>query len=75
MEISTYSLTETSQWYAVALETDSYYEYLLKLWLSTGDVRYRKLYDDAASVRIAKAHCMCALDINIQLIVLLGLGY
>ncbi|KAJ8328893.1 hypothetical protein QVD99_004624 [Batrachochytrium dendrobatidis] len=49
MEISTYSLTETSQWYAVALETDSYYEYLLKLWLSTGDVRYRKLYDDAAS--------------------------
>ncbi|OAJ36201.1 hypothetical protein BDEG_20396 [Batrachochytrium dendrobatidis JEL423] len=42
-------LREISRDYSVSAETDSYYEYLNKLWISTGDIRYRKLYDAAAS--------------------------
>ncbi|KAI8907490.1 mannosyl-oligosaccharide 1,2-alpha-mannosidase IB [Powellomyces hirtus] len=34
--------------YSVGAEADSYYEYLLKLWLSTGDVKYRAMYDLSA---------------------------
>ncbi|KAH6570005.1 hypothetical protein BASA60_001859 [Batrachochytrium salamandrivorans] len=45
--LSTSELVETSSEYGIGANTDSYYEYLLKLWISTGDDRYRDLYDNA----------------------------
>ena len=36
--------------YSLGAEADSYYEYLLKLWISTGLEKYRVMYDEAADV-------------------------
>ncbi|KAJ1535891.1 Mannosyl-oligosaccharide 1,2-alpha-mannosidase IB [Nowakowskiella sp. JEL0078] len=42
------SLTFTSSDYSVGACSDSFYEYLLKLWISTGDERYWDAYYEAA---------------------------
>ncbi|TPX63735.1 hypothetical protein SpCBS45565_g06392 [Spizellomyces sp. 'palustris'] len=34
--------------YGIGAAADSFYEYLLKLWISTGDEKYRVWYDEAA---------------------------
>ncbi|KNC97124.1 uncharacterized protein SPPG_07516 [Spizellomyces punctatus DAOM BR117] len=34
--------------YGIGAASDSFYEYLLKLWISTGDEKYREWYDEAA---------------------------
>eukprot|EP00842_Homolaphlyctis_polyrhiza_P001325 jgi/Hompol1/2193/HPOL_005882-RA len=34
--------------FGIGAEADSFYEYLLKLWISTGDARYRDWYDESA---------------------------
>ncbi|TPX34916.1 hypothetical protein SmJEL517_g02602 [Synchytrium microbalum] len=46
------------QRYGLGAEADSYYEYLLKLWLATGVDKYRVLYDEIANsfARMAKTN-------------------
>ncbi|KAJ3037039.1 Mannosyl-oligosaccharide 1,2-alpha-mannosidase IB [Rhizophlyctis rosea] len=40
-------LEATSERYGIGAAADSFYEYLLKLWLSTGESRYREWYDES----------------------------
>jgi mannosyl-oligosaccharide alpha-1,2-mannosidase len=34
--------------YGIGADTDSFYEYLLKIWISTGEEKFRKMYDESA---------------------------
>ncbi|KAI8926321.1 glycoside hydrolase [Entophlyctis helioformis] len=48
IEIQTTLKSALGQEYGIGAEGDSFYEYLLKLAISTKDERYRQLYDDSA---------------------------
>ncbi|KAJ3035793.1 Mannosyl-oligosaccharide 1,2-alpha-mannosidase IA, partial [Rhizophlyctis rosea] len=43
------NLEVTSEKYGIGAGADSFYEYLLKIWLATGEERYRDWYIDAAN--------------------------
>ncbi|KAJ3263777.1 Mannosyl-oligosaccharide 1,2-alpha-mannosidase IA, partial [Borealophlyctis nickersoniae] len=46
-----YGIDSTTVWsgsYGIGAGADSFYEYLLKVWLATGEERYRVWYDEAA---------------------------
>ncbi|KAJ3023919.1 Mannosyl-oligosaccharide 1,2-alpha-mannosidase IB [Thoreauomyces humboldtii] len=42
--------TPMQEKYSVGAEADSFYEYLLKMWLSTGETKWRDMYDQSAEV-------------------------
>ncbi|KAJ3151494.1 hypothetical protein HDU89_001937 [Geranomyces variabilis] len=57
MTWSTSGVQHMGERYGIGAAADSFYEYLLKLWLSTGDSKYREMYDrsaEAVSAHILK---------------------
>ncbi|KAJ3077486.1 Mannosyl-oligosaccharide 1,2-alpha-mannosidase IB, partial [Quaeritorhiza haematococci] len=48
IDVNVQGLKSSSESYGIAAGADSYYEYLLKLWLSTHEPRYRDMYIETA---------------------------
>jgi transcriptional/translational regulatory protein YebC/TACO1 len=49
-QFNTVSLKFTKEIYGLAGDCDSFYEYMLKMWLSTHDERYKDWYYESANV-------------------------
>ena len=64
-KLSVMSLKFEGENFGIGGGSDSFYEYLLKLWISTGSEKYRKMYDEAVEVRISDTNSIKAIAVNL----------